>query len=90
MSAIGPGDWVEYILPGVSIPFGSVHLVTRLLRCGECPACGDAGPGIALRGFDHSTGYGFCAGCEVRPIYRPKQSLIEQLSAPAPSVMEPA
>lgn len=92
MSDIGPGDWVEYVGPeGGWATTGSVYCVEALeANCAPCLECGNGGPAIILRGLPcRELEMGFCV-CEVRPIYRQDESLIERLKARAPSELEDA
>ena len=96
MSAIGPGDWVECIVPGCSVPMGTIWLVAaigqapRPVSCGTHGVDGCDGVWLALKGLATLPGhYGQCAAC-YRPIHRPKAEFLEQLLAPTPSEPAPA
>jgi DNA-directed RNA polymerase subunit RPC12/RpoP len=97
MSAeIGPGDWVEAL---ITVPgsFGCQTIVAgelyRVRAINEndwiCTDCGhDNGIDIELCGdSEGDDGEAWCP-CAFRPIYRPRTSLIEDLSRPVE--MEPA
>lgn len=91
MSAIGPGDYAEYIADD-SDHFSKGDIVrvrAFALDCLPCVSCGDDAPGIELDGvWDPYAA--FCGACELRPIYRPKSEVIESLKQPAPdAVREP-
>jgi hypothetical protein len=86
MAAIGKGDYVECVYdwgyPGLSR--GAVFLCdeVRVPTGGPCGACRTLNHGaLTLRGLPHPYGPGWC-GCGFRPIYRPKQELIQSLKAP--------
>lgn len=85
--AIGPGDWVEFVgAENAKLPAlvrGSIHVVADVEDGAGLCSCGDDGPAIILRGFEH-VWHGCCSSCEVRPIYRPRADIIEALKAPAP------
>lgn len=85
MTAIGPGDWVECVKEASEIPGmmrGRIYCVGRLRTDAEaCWACGDPAPGVLLAGFDFD-GWAACSGCEVRPVYRADEKLIEGLKQP--------
>lgn len=100
MSAIGPGDWVICVSvtawPGYSWAPGDHLTEGALYQVADCWVDDDGYPVLSIIGRERvhaSRDLGFRAGFCVkrfRPAFGPKQSLIEQLSAPAPSVMEPA
>lgn len=84
MSAIGPGDFVECVKASGRHPefsVGRIYCVEWIDPSADCMACGNC-DGLGLKGIG-----GNWASCCVRPIYRPKSSLIEQLKRP---VSEPA
>lgn len=85
MSAIGPGDFVEYSdSHGTgTLPAGTVARVERLDQVCKCVGCGVKGSGLVLS-IPHPV-YGVWSDCVWRPIYRPKPSFIEGLKRPAPS-----
>lgn len=93
---IGPGDWVECIAPvGLRSPVqpevigGNIYQVEGIephARCGRCKTFDH--PGLHLVNVPRwPAGH---AGCHFRPIYRPKQSIIEALKAPSEREKEPA
>lgn len=90
MSAIGPGDWVEALGPRGAVSWtgaraGGVYCVEALVSTAPCDLCPDDHPGLHLFGIQrHPHGW---AGCQFRPIYRPKADLIEQLKQPAPDAV---
>lgn len=87
MSAIGPGDWVEYVGDGGPAARGQIYRVRSFdPTCSPCTDCGDDGPGVDLDGVSLDLP-AFCGACELRPIYRPKSSLIETLKQPAPEIL---
>lgn len=95
MSDIGPGDWVECVKSRAAHPvrehFGG-HLVVGTIYCVKTVflgryADGVQGEGITVRGIVAVNAEGREGGWPLeyfRPIYRPKQSIIEALKQPAP------
>lgn len=86
MSApIGPGDWVECINPlATSIAYGALYCVEEVEVNDRLPCeCGCV-VGVELAGDVRDPFSMWCAGCEVRPIYRPKSTFIDTLKQPAP------
>jgi hypothetical protein len=84
---IGPGDWVECVSDDAKpMVRGRIYQVARAHRTdAACTTCGDAdGAALEIVGHPHPLGWGFCIGCEVRPIYRPRSDFIESLKQPAP------
>lgn len=80
---ISPGDWVEYVGSddpnAISMNLlvrGSVYQVARLVQARGLD--GGLHPALILRGVSR----GAWTIKAFRPIYRPKQELIEQLKAP--------
>lgn len=90
MSAIGPGDFVEYSDShgAGTLPAGTVARVEGLNQVCKCITCGVKGPGLILS-IPHPV-YGVWSDCVWRPIYRPKSSFIEGLLQPAPGEQVPA
>lgn len=86
-SAIGPGDYVECISADATpLLLGRLYVVRAAHPpSAPCFACGDfATPAVEVEGVEMAPGIGFCATCEVRPVYRRRQQLIPSLKAPAP------
>lgn len=94
-SAIGPGDWVERSTPSLTLTVGSIWQVAAIgYHTGDRPHCSRCAPGptpwVRLVGEPpHPDPRPFCA-CGFRPIYRPKQSIIEALKAPPKQARKPA
>lgn len=91
---IGKGDWVEALRNGAMLETkhicaGSIWLVEAVEagEAGDCVCCSNACPGLTLRGIDAPYPI---SGCCFRPIYRPRDSLIEALKAPPKRVKEVA
>lgn len=94
MNALEPGDFVEALVTSDDIPpgltKGSVYQVEMIVDpefLGACDYCEDEGPGVHLHGFHYpltECGHGVWAHCpcELRPIYRPKGSVIRGLKVP--------
>jgi hypothetical protein len=97
MSAIGPGDWVEFLgdRPGTAGParlVGKLEVgrlyVVRALKRGWDALAGGVSEGVQLVGV-----YGYHAdGAEgawhpalFRPVYRPREDLIATLLEPLPA-----
>jgi hypothetical protein len=96
MSDLGPGDWVECVdngprptgLPAPELTVGSLYQVESLAEL-------DIGIAVYLVGRPNPRDGAFHAGRQIsgyalarfRPIYRPKQSIIEQLKQSAPDVV---
>lgn len=86
---IGVGDWVEAFQSrsgGNSVPaskfgfrLGGIYRVSELVWDVHC-SCGDDHAGLNFHTMPQHP-YGF-AGCQFRPIYRPKSEIIEALKAP--------
>lgn len=90
MSSIGPGDFVECvdarpcpIYGPVPLVVGGLYVVSRV----EQDTATVFGWSIFLVGVRSGGPHGGFGGGRFRPIYRPKQSLIESLKTP---VEEPA
>lgn len=82
---IGVGDFVECIsADSEPLLIGAVYVVAEAHEpSGPCTLCGDAiSPAVVICGVPMDPGIGYCATCEVRPVYRPKASLIQALKAP--------
>lgn len=90
MSAIGPGDFVECF----KTEFPSSPRLGKIFQCAAVkatPRCADSHGkcgAIWLVG-DNTPAEGWALCC-FRPIYRPKQSLIEDLSRPVDPASIPA
>lgn len=94
---IEPGMWVECVddsphwgLSEKTLMRGALYCVARVDFRGRL-ADGSLGVGLCLEGRRHRTASGRLASYRpdrFRPIYRPKQSLIEKLSAPISATEE--
>lgn len=101
--AIGPGDWVECVdaqfhaSAGVALVLAAIYRVREVLPDAILSG-GGRGPTVRLRNIALPIGpHGVEASWAIsrfRPIYRPKQEIIEALKAPPikaqPRVREPA
>lgn len=94
---IGPGDWVEAFqsrsggnaVPGSKFGFrlGGIYRVSELVWEARC-SCGDGHAGLNFHNMpQHPNGF---AGCQFRPIYRPRADFIEALKAPVTRTPRPA
>ncbi len=74
---IGPGDWVECVNPEAEgIRYGSLYCVCDAGDADYgCETCGEKF-WVDLIGVPADPDYGWCCGCEVRPIYRPRNSTL--------------
>ena len=80
MTALGVGDWVEYVgrapnVPAMSYRAGAVRMISRIntVRSGICPSCHEA-----LMCFWVSTDPPIChpwCPCAWRPFHGPEQAV---------------
>lgn len=76
---IGKGDWVECVDPWdyTHVTKGAIYVAAEIdADCDACEECGST-IGVGLVSVaDPEAGCLWCAGCQFRPIYRPRESTL--------------